>query len=186
MGNPLVIKFYKNGFSLIEIVIGIALFLIIALGVYGAFRLSVKVVHQSKARITAIMLANERIEEVRNLPYNDIGTVGGIPSGDIPQTENVVKNGVVFTVKTTISYVDDPFDGTAPDDFVPNDYKRVKVKVFWSGLFVEFCQCLQGICQCSSFLTNFTICKTIGGYKLLRRSQRQKRKGARRVFLKIY
>jgi len=135
MGNPLVIKFYKNGFSLIEIVIGIALFLIIALGVYGAFRLSVKVVHQSKARITAIMLANERIEEVRNLPYNDIGTVGGIPSGDIPQTENVVKNGVVFTVKTTISYVDDPFDGTAPDDSVPNDYKRVKVKVFWSGLF---------------------------------------------------
>jgi len=135
MGNTLVIKFYKNGFSLIEIVIGIALFLIIALGVYGAFRLSVKVVHQSKARITAIMLANERIEEVRNLPYNDIGTVGGIPSGDIPQTENVVKNGVVFTVKTTISYVDDPFDGTAPDDSVPNDYKRVKVKVFWSGLF---------------------------------------------------
>ena len=135
MGNTLVIKFYKNGFSLIEIVIGVALFLIIALGVYGAFRLSVKVVHQSKARITAIMLANERIEEVRNLPYNDIGTVGGIPSGDIPQTENVVKNGVVFTVKTTISYVDDPFDGTAPDDSVPNDYKRVKVKVFWSGLF---------------------------------------------------
>jgi len=135
MGNPLVIKFYKNGFSLIEIVIGIALFLIIALGVYSAFRLSVKVVHQSKARITAIMLANERIEEVRNLPYNDIGTIGGIPSGDIPQTENVVKNGVVFTVKTTISYVDDPFDGTAPDDSVPNDYKRVKVKVFWSGLF---------------------------------------------------
>jgi type II secretory pathway pseudopilin PulG len=124
----------KRGFSLIESLIGILLIVVVFLGMVGAFRLGLKVLVQSKARVTALALANQRIEEIRNLPYNDVGTVGGIPPGVIPQTETKTLNNIEFTIATTIIYIDDPFDGLAPDDLISADYKRAKVKVFWPGI----------------------------------------------------
>jgi prepilin-type N-terminal cleavage/methylation domain-containing protein len=123
----------QNGFTFIETLIGIAILLIVFLGLYGAFQLGLKIVAQSKARITAIALANQKIEITKNLPYNQVGTIGGIPSGNIEETETITRNNIEYTVKTTIGYVDDPFDGLAPDDSLPNDYKKVKVKVSWPG-----------------------------------------------------
>lgn len=124
---------HENGFTFIETLIGIALLVMVMLGLYGAFQLGLKVVVQSKARITATALANQKIEIARNLPYNQVGTVGGIPAGTIPETETITRNNIDYTIKTTIGYVDDPFDGLAPDDSLPNDYKRVRVKVSWPG-----------------------------------------------------
>jgi len=121
----------KKGFTLIEALIAVFLIVIIFVGIVGAFVASMKILVQSKARATALSLANQRIEEIRNLPYDDVGTVGGIPQGEIPQTETRTLNGIEFTIKTTIIYIDDPFDGVAPDDPIPSDYKRVKVKVSW-------------------------------------------------------
>ena len=129
MQNP---KFkIQNGFTLIEALIGIFLIVIIFVGIVGAFVAGMKILAQSKARATALFLANKRMEEIRNLPYKDVGTVGGIPQGPIPQEETTTLNNIEFTIKTTIIYIDDPFDGQSPDDPVPSDYKRVKVKVSW-------------------------------------------------------
>ncbi len=121
----------QNGFTLIEALIGIFLIVIIFVGIVGAFVAGMKILAQSKARATALFLANKRMEEIRNLPYKDVGTVGGIPQGPIPQEETTTLNNIEFTIKTTIIYIDDPFDGQSPDDPVPSDYKRVKVKVSW-------------------------------------------------------
>jgi len=125
----------NKGFGFIDVLVGTALMLIIFTGIYGAYQLGFKVIMQSKARITATALANQRMEMVRNLPYDDVGTIGGIPSGTIPETENITRNDIDYTIKTTVVYIDDPFDGTAPDDPLPSDYKRVRVKVFWGGKF---------------------------------------------------
>lgn len=124
----------KNGFTLIEVLVFILIFGIIFGGIVGGFVAGMKILFQSKARTTALALANQRIEEIRNLPYKDIGTIGGIPSGVIPQTETKRVNNIDFTIKTTIIYIDDPFDKTAPDDPVPTDYKRVKVRVSWPSI----------------------------------------------------
>ncbi|PIS17547.1 MAG: hypothetical protein COT59_00100 [Candidatus Nealsonbacteria bacterium CG09_land_8_20_14_0_10_42_14] len=72
---------------------------------------------------------------VRNLSYDDVGTVGGIPAGTILETENITRNNIDYTVKTTVVYIDDSFDGLAPTDALSSDYKRVKVRVWWSGRF---------------------------------------------------
>jgi prepilin-type N-terminal cleavage/methylation domain-containing protein len=128
-------QFSKKGFTLVEILVGIALLAIVFLGIYGAFQLGLKVVGQSKARATAIAIANQKIEQIRNLSYEDVGTIGGIPPGVIPETQELSRNQVKFTVKTTVLYIDDPFDGVSPDDPLPKDYKRVKVKVSWEGWF---------------------------------------------------
>ncbi len=125
----------KNGFTLIETLIGIAILAIVMLGIYGIFQGSLRMVNNSRARLTAQMLVNQKLEEARNIPYNKIGTVGGIPSGTITEETEITRNGINFTVKTTVVYIDDPFDGISPDDTLPNDYKRVKVKADWSGIF---------------------------------------------------
>lgn len=128
-------KFEKNGFSLIEAMVGIALIFIFFLGIYNAFVFGLKVIGQSKAKVSAMALANKKIEEIRNLPYNDIGTIGGIPPGVLNETENVELNAVNFEVKTTVLYYDDSADGLAPDDTLPTDYKKAEVKVSWQGFF---------------------------------------------------
>lgn len=132
--TPLRSKRLLTGFTLIETMIGLSLLSLVIIGIYGGFQFSLKVIAQSRARTTATALANQKIELARNLAYADVGTVGGIPAGSIPETEIITRNNVEYTVKTTVSYVDDPFDGTAPADAVPNDYKKVKIKVTWTGL----------------------------------------------------
>lgn len=123
----------QRGFTFIETLVGIAILVIVIVGLYGVFQFGLKVIGQSKARITATALANQKIEMAKNLPYSQVGTTGGIPPGNIPETEIIRRNNIDYLVKTTIGYLDDPFDGLAPNDSLPNDYKRAKVKISWSG-----------------------------------------------------
>ena len=122
----------SRGVTLIDTVVGVALMLIVFLGIFAAFQLSVDVVLNNKARAGAVALADERMEYVRSLPYSSIGTVGGIPSGTLAQSESVTLNGVAYTRRTLVEYVDDPKDGTgAADTTGTADYKAVKVDVSW-------------------------------------------------------
>lgn len=123
----------KGGFTLIDLLVASVIVGLVFVAILGAFRIALKAIQLSYLKSTALALANQKIELARNLPYEKVGTVGGIPSGIIPQTENITRNRVEFTVKTTVLYIDDPFDGTAPDDPVPTDYKRIKVKVSWQA-----------------------------------------------------
>lgn len=137
MQNKIFAYFMENrAFTLIETLIVIGLMIIVFTGIYGAFQAAMKMSGQSKSQVVAIALANQKIEEIRNLSYNDVGTIGGIPSGNIPQIETTTTNNVDYTIKTTIIYIDDPFDGlTTSTDSLPRDYKRVKVKVSWPGFW---------------------------------------------------
>ena len=101
----------KTGFTLIELLIATFVIGTALTGIFGLFLLSLRLAQESERRLVAIALANERMEKVRNLPYVDVGTSGGVPSGSIVQEEVVVRNNVSYTVKTDIRYVDDIFDG---------------------------------------------------------------------------
>jgi hypothetical protein len=138
INQPMIFKLPKNqsscGQLLIGLLIGIAIFAILSHAVFTLTRLSFSLVSYNRARITARHLAQEKLELIRNLPYDDVGTVGGIPGGPLVQSENIVRNGLNYLVKTSIIYIDDPFDETAPSDLLPTDYKRVRVDVSWEGL----------------------------------------------------
>ncbi len=125
----------SRGVTLLDTIFGTALMLVIFLGIAGAFRLSVDVVTNNKARGGSIALANERMEYIRSLPYASVGTVGGIPSGSLAQSESVVLNGTTYTRRTLVVYVDDPKDGSGAADTNANpaDYKAVKVEVAWTS-----------------------------------------------------
>jgi hypothetical protein len=118
---------------LLDAVVGTALMLVVFVGIVGAFRLTVMAVSNNKARAGAIALANERLEFIRSLPYTSVGTVGGIPSGNIAQEEGVQLNDVDYMRRTFISWEDDPGDGSggADSNSVVTDYKAAKVTVSW-------------------------------------------------------
>ncbi len=123
----------ERGATLIDAVVGVALMSIVFVGIVGAFRLAVQAVGNNSARAGAIALANERLEYVRSLAYDAIGTVGGIPSGALEQEETLILNNTDYTRRTFVSYEDDPGDGVAPTDTIPTDYRAIKTSVSWES-----------------------------------------------------
>jgi len=126
----------RPGFSIIEVVAAIFLFTVVFVTVFGSFKAGLTSLVQSRHRTEAAALANEKMEIIRNMTYNDIGTQGGVPSGVLPQNESVTKSNQRFNVHTYVRYVDDPEDGlgAADTNHVLTDYKEAKVEVTWSGV----------------------------------------------------
>ena len=84
------------------------------------------------------MIANQKMEYARNLPYNSVGTISGMVTGVMLDDETISQNNGVFFVNTLVLYEDDPFDGLdggTPDDTLPVDYKIARVRVSWNGPF---------------------------------------------------
>lgn len=125
-------KQYQAGVTLIESLVGVAVFMIIAASVYQAYSVTMSAIRNSRIKIAATALANEEFEIARNLSYADVGIVGGLPSGKIPHTQILVRDGMEFTVETTVRNIDDPFDGTIggiPNDLSPADYKLIEIEI---------------------------------------------------------
>jgi len=137
----------KSGFTLIEMLIFLFIFVVTVVAFYQAFSLGLSYILESKNRLAATEVAKEKMEIIRSLVYTNIGTktpngsggwIYGLPPGDILTNETVSENMHTFYVKTLVQYIDDPFDGlvTTPGagkDLVPDDYKRVRVQVSWDA-----------------------------------------------------
>jgi len=122
----------SRGFTLIETVIGSAIFAIIALSVWMGLVNIFEAVTILRTKTVAANLATEQIEIIRNLPYNDVGILNGLPAGVIPYEQTLVRDNKTFFVRTTIRNIDLPFDGTIdsdPPDLNPVDNKLVEVYV---------------------------------------------------------
>ena len=119
-----------HGLSYIETVIGVGIFAFVALMLYTTYERVFVVARTAQARVNAVALANEQLEIVRNLPYSDVGTIGGIPAGVIPPVQTLVRGGMTFIATTTVRNIDLPFDGTiagTPNDLSPADNKLVEI-----------------------------------------------------------
>ncbi len=126
----------KKGTSLIEALVLIFVFSVAVLSFYSVFSLSVRYITQSKDRTVAISLANERMELLRNLSYDDVAIIGGIPNGNVNPDETVTVGNKSFHIITDIKYYDDPDDGIfggSPSDIIPTDYKTALIVVAWGG-----------------------------------------------------
>jgi type II secretory pathway pseudopilin PulG len=124
----------SRGMSILEVIVGIALLLTIFMALFGVLRASLQLSALAKAKAVAVELASNQMEYLRGLSYSALGTVGGTPSGSIPQTTNVTVNGTVYPVRTFITYYDDPADGSAGADtnHITTDYKKAKVTVSYT------------------------------------------------------
>jgi hypothetical protein len=120
----------RSGTSLIDLVISIGILAILFGGIYLVYFSIITAITSINVRSDATEAIGQEIEMIRNLPYGSVGTVGGVPSGVLPQIQTMTVGNYTFTLQTTIRNIDDPFDGTLggnPNDTAPDDYKLVQV-----------------------------------------------------------
>ncbi len=122
-----------RGFTFVELLVVTAVVGLFFSGLFGAIQFSIKLIALTKAQSGALAIANERIEYIRSLTYADIGTQGGIPNGPIAQNATSSMNGLTYSERILIQYIDAPDDGLAALDSngIVADYKEVKVEVSW-------------------------------------------------------
>ncbi|MFA7243941.1 MAG: hypothetical protein WC080_01475 [Patescibacteria group bacterium] len=131
-----------SGFTIIEVLVDFIVIALVATAIVSSFMAAEKGILMAKAKVAAVAIANEKMEDIRNLPYDSLATIHGTiyPPGEILDDEPITENNIQYNVHTTISYVDDPFDGNVagsipgkPQDIYPYDYKKAEVKVYKVG-----------------------------------------------------
>ena len=142
----------SRGFSLLEVLIGIAILAVISLALFESYAKVITVMQAGRFKILASELAGEEFEIARNLSYSNVGIDDGIPLGLIPHVQTLTRGGVTFIATTTVRNIDDPFDGTigstTKKDLSPADYKLVAVEI--------------GCLTCESFFVPITFTTNVG------------------------
>jgi hypothetical protein len=123
----------QSGLLFIELIIVSAISVIIFGALFLAFQFTLELVATTRTKLSATSLANERMEFFRSLPYVDVGTQTGIISGPVANNQVLTLNGIEFTERIVIDYVDGLGDGVGAADLngITNDYKRVKLSYTW-------------------------------------------------------
>lgn len=129
-----------RGFTLIETLVGVAVFSIIGLTAWFGLVKIFDMVGILRVKTIATNLATEQIEIIRNLPYDDVGVVNSIPNGVVPHIQLLERDQKTFEVTTIIRNVDHAFDGTiggTPNDLSPADNKLVQISIVCQGCKTE-------------------------------------------------
>jgi len=110
---------------LIEVMVAVVLIAVCLLGMVQFFASAGDRVMDSETRSLLHQIAAQEIEDIRALPYEDIGTIAGQPSGLIPDVETRTVEGVPVEITREVIYVQDPsYSGP-----YPANYRRVTVAV---------------------------------------------------------
>jgi Tfp pilus assembly protein PilV len=92
----------QKGASLVEVMVAFFIIALIATAVIQTTRISLRALEINKARTIAVSIANEEIEKIRAMDYEDIGLDGGDPSGTLTQ---YFTNSDGYTVYYDITWV---------------------------------------------------------------------------------
>lgn len=142
-----------GGYTLVELMVTIVILAIIGLGVSNLFTSLLHSAIVAQRQAVASTLATNQMEYLKSLPYDNLAVAGGsiVSNNTIPASFTKKVNGVTYTVKTSIGFVDDAYDGcgsyptlalkqlycrnypplsSAPNpDTNPADYKDINVSV---------------------------------------------------------
>jgi type II secretory pathway pseudopilin PulG len=107
-----------EGFSLLECVIALVVLMVMSLGVVSVFDFSVKYGQSGRKRFAALLLAEQRSEDVRYIPFKDL-TAGAVT---LP---SVVYDGQTYQIVQTTADNDLIIDS----DFPGPERKQITISV---------------------------------------------------------
>ena len=96
-----------TGFSLIECIFALLVLMVVALGIVSVFDFSFRNNTNAKKRFGALLLAQQRLEEIRNTTFLNL-TNGAITEN------NIVSDGVKYKIVRTVTDNDLVVTSTAP------------------------------------------------------------------------
>jgi type II secretory pathway pseudopilin PulG len=111
---------------MIEMVCAMALFAIVITPLGGVMTATLASQAGAKERTLAQQAVQSAIEEIRGMPYDDVGLVSWNPAGRLAGSRSISLQGLKATLTTEIAYVSDP---VAPDYATHADYKKVVLTV---------------------------------------------------------
>jgi len=95
------------GFSVLEVVISTFVLFVALTAIMSLMVANALAGNMAKQKTTAINAIASYIEQVRALPYNQIGMPGGNPAGALVETPQTV-GGYVIDIVPSVAWVDDP------------------------------------------------------------------------------
>lgn len=103
----------SSGYTLVELVISMTVLAIVALSILSLFTTLANSAAVTKRKAIASTLATNQMEYLKSLPYDNLAVAGGsiYSSNPLPASFTKVYNGTTYTIKTSINYVDDAYDG---------------------------------------------------------------------------
>jgi prepilin-type N-terminal cleavage/methylation domain-containing protein len=138
------IKQNNRGFTLIEVIVTIGIFALLAVSMLGTISALSRTTKSAREKVILSSLATNYLEVVRNMPYSQVGTMTGNPNGSLPDCPLASRptcpkafsqtiEGVTYKIFYEAQYIDDPADGVSPADVAPGDYKQVKMSILNIG-----------------------------------------------------
>jgi len=101
-----------GGFTLVEVLVALVLFAIVASGLAAFAVQSIRRTSDTRSATGAVLLAQQQLENLRSLEYVDI--VGGITSANL--------NGMEYTINTDVD-----------DDVPAANMKQVRIDIDWDS-----------------------------------------------------
>lgn len=112
----------NRGFSLVECVIALLVLMVVALSIGAVINFSQSNSRNARGRFGALLLAQQRMEDIRNTPFSSL-TAGTATEN------NVINDGVVYRVVRTITETDIINTTEAPGP----ETKRIVISVNQAG-----------------------------------------------------
>jgi len=122
------LKQADEGFTLVEVLVTT---LVLGIVITSLFTLYISLVHSTviaKRQAVALTLATNQMEYLKSQPYDALAVAGGsiYSANPLPATKTQKLNGVTYTITTSISYIDDAYDGCGsyPTEALKETYCR--------------------------------------------------------------
>lgn len=112
----------EEGFTLVELLVAIALFGVVMTAVAGAFISSVRSIGDQRLRTAATRVATSHLETLRSLPFEQLDAEAGSRTTTTP-------DGRAFTIDTTVANIDASTGAPASDGRV----KQITATVRWTS-----------------------------------------------------
>ena len=112
----------EHGFSLLEVLVAIALFGVVAIGFTGALISATRSVAEQSVRTAAIRVVTDHLETLRSLPST-------VLDGEAGRTTVAIPSGRSFTVDTSVTRIDAGTGAAASDGQV----RQVTATVSWTS-----------------------------------------------------
>lgn len=111
----------EDGFSLVELLVAIALFGLVLTAVAGAFISSLRSISDQRLRTAATRVASDHLETLRGLPFDELDARAGLTIATTP-------DGRTFTIDTEITAIDAATGGPMAGGRV----KQITATVGWT------------------------------------------------------